>query len=91
MDINIEAVSTLSSIHQLNNCLVDDSILINDGASDDRAVRCCISNHYHLYGRRRFVAMEGTETNNQCAYVLIFYLRTHMTFYQLVKCVYKYM
>ena len=72
--ISIEAVSALSNAHQLNNCLVDNSILeycINYEASDDRAVKCCISNHYHHYGRRRFVAMEDTETNNQCAYMLI--------------------
>ena len=75
VDISIEAVSALSSAHQMNNCLFDSSILkrcINDGASDDRAVKCCISNHYHHYGRR-FVAVKETESNNQCAYVLIFY------------------
>ena len=74
--ISIEAVSALSNAHQMNNCLVvnDNFILecfINDGASDDRAVKCCISNHYHHYGRRRSVAVEYPETNNQCAYVLI--------------------
>ena len=72
VDISIEAASALSSVHYVNNCLVDNSILecfINDEASDDRAVKCCISNHYHHYGRRRFVAVEGTEINNQCAYV----------------------
>ena len=76
VDISIEAVSALSNAHQVNNCLVDDSILecfINDGASDDRAVKCCINNHCHWNSRRRFVAMEGTETNNQYAYVLILY------------------
>ena len=77
VDISVEAVSAVSNAHQLNNCLVDYSILkcfINDGASDDRAVKCCISDHYYHYGRRRFVAVEDTETNNQCAYVLIIYL-----------------
>ena len=77
VDISIEAVSAVSNAHQVNNCLVDNSILecfINDGASDDRAVKCCISNHYHHYGRRRFVAVEDTETDNQCEYVIIFYL-----------------
>ena len=77
VDISIEAVSALSSVHQLNNCLADNSTVdcfINNGASDDRAVKCCISNHYHHYGRRRIVALERTETNNQCAYVLVFYL-----------------
>ena len=76
VDVNIEAVSALSSAYQTNNCLVDNSILecfINDGASDDRAVKCCVSNHYHHYSRRRFVAVEDTETNNQCAYMLILY------------------
>ena len=75
MDINIEAVSALSNAHQVNNCLVDNSILecfINDGASDDRAVKCCISNHYHHYGRRRFVTVEDTEINHQCAYMLAY-------------------
>ena len=55
VDINIEAVSALSNTLQLNNCLVDNPILecfINDGASDDRAVKCCISSHYHHYRRR---------------------------------------
>ena len=81
MDINIEAASALSSVHQLNNCLVDNSTLecfINDGASHDRAVKCCISNHYHHYGRRRVVAVEDTETDNQCAYLLVLYLYMHM-------------
>ena len=71
-DINIEAVSALSNAHQLNNCLVDNSTLecfINDGASDDRAVKCCISNHNHHNGRRRLVIVEATATNNQCTYV----------------------
>ena len=76
VDISIEAVSAISNAHQVNNCLVDNSILecfINDGASDARAAKCCVSNHYHHYGRRRFVAVEDTETTNQCAYVLISY------------------
>ena len=71
-DIIIEAVSALSNAHQLNNCLVDNSTVecfINDGASDDRAVKCCISNHYHDNGRRRLVVVEATATNNQCMYV----------------------
>ena len=77
VDINIEAASALSSAHQVNNCLVDNSTVecfINDGASDDRAVKCCISNHYHHNGRRRLVALKSTETNHQCTYVLVFYL-----------------
>ena len=83
VDMSIEAVSALSKAHLVNNCLVNNSILecfINDGASDDIAVKCCISNHYHQYGRRRFVAVEDTETNNQCEYVVIFYLHMYMTF-----------
>ena len=66
---SIEAVSALSNAHELNNCLVDNSTVdcfINDGASHDRAIKCCISNHYHHNDRRRFVAVEDTETNNQC-------------------------
>ena len=73
MDGNIEAVSALSSAHQLNNCLVDNSTLeysINDGASDDRAVKCSNSNHYHHNGRRRLVVVEGTATNNQSMYII---------------------
>ena len=69
MDINIEAASALSSVHQLNTCLVDNSTLecfINNGASDDRAVKCCISNHYHHNGRRQFVTLKVTATNNKC-------------------------
>ena len=83
VDISTEAVSALSNAHQVNNCLVDNSILecfINDGASDDRAVKCCISNHYHHYGRRRFVVVEDTETNNQCAFMLFVYYIIHITF-----------
>ena len=59
VDISIEAVSALECF-------------INDGASDDRAVKCCISDHYHHYGRKRFIAMKDTETNYQCAYVLTY-------------------
>ena len=69
VDANIEAFSALSSAHQLNNCLVDNSTLecfTNDGASDDRAVKCCISNHHRHNGRRRLVVVEATATNNQC-------------------------
>ena len=68
VDVNIEAVSALSNAHQLHNCSVDNSTLeyfINDGASDDRAVKCCISNHYHHNGRR-LVVVEATATNNHC-------------------------
>ena len=82
VDISIEAVSALSNAHQASNCLVDNSILecfINDGASDDRAAKCCIRNHYNHEGRKRFVAVKDTENNNQCEYVLYF-LRMHMIF-----------
>ena len=74
MDINIEAASALSNAHQVNNCLVDNSTVecfINDGASHDRAVKCCISNHYHHNGRRQFLAVEDTETNNQCGCLIL--------------------
>ena len=69
VNVNIEAVSALSNAHQLNNCLVDNSTLecfINDGASDDRAVKCCISNHYHCDGRKGSVVVEDTASDNQC-------------------------
>ena len=69
VDVNIEAVSALSNAHQLNNCLVVNSMVecsISDGASDDRAVKCCISNHYHHNGRRRLVVVEATAIDNQC-------------------------
>ena len=71
--VNIEAVSALSNAHQLNNCLVGNSTLecfINDEASDDKAVKCCISNHYHHNGRRRLVDVEASATNNQSMYVI---------------------
>ena len=71
VDVSVEAVSALSHDHQLNNCLVDNSTLecfINDGASDDRAVKCSISKYYHHSGRRRLVIVEATATNNQCMY-----------------------
>ena len=73
VDVNIEAVSALSNAHQLNNCLVDNptfECFINDGASNDRAVKCCISNHYHHNGRRRLVAVTTTATNNQSMYII---------------------
>ena len=73
VDVNVEAVSALSSAHQMNNCLVHYSTLeyfINDGASDDRAVKCCISNHYHHNGRRRLVVVEVATKNNQCMYIV---------------------
>ena len=69
VDVGIEAVSAQISAHQMNNCLVDNSTLkyfINDGASDEKAVKCCISNHYHHNGRRRLVIVEATATDNQC-------------------------
>ena len=74
VDVNIEAVSALNNAHQFNNCLVDNSTLecfINDGASDDRAVKCCIrSNHYHHNGRRRLAAVTTTATNNQSIHII---------------------
>ena len=72
VDVNIEAVSALSNVRQLNNCLVDNSAVecfINDRASDDRAVKCCISNHYLHNGRRRLVVVEATATNTQSLYI----------------------
>ena len=77
VDVNIEAVSALSNAHQLNNCLVDNSTLecfINDGASDDRAVKCCIRNHYH-HNSRRSVIVEANATNSKYTCV---YVRTQM-------------
>ena len=71
VDVNIEAVRVLSNAHQLNNCLVDNSTLecfINDGASDDRAVKSCVSNHYHHNSRRRLVLVEATATS-KCMFI----------------------
>ena len=70
--VSVEAVSALNSAHQSNNCLADISTLecfINDGASDDRAVKCCVSDHYHHNDRRRVAVVEATATNNQCTYM----------------------
>ena len=72
VDVNIEAISGLNNAHQLSNFLVDNSNLkcfVNDGASDDRGVKCCISNHYYHNGRRRLAVVKATATNNQCTYV----------------------
>ena len=69
MDVSIEAVSALRNAHQLNNCLVDNSSLecfINDGASDDRAVKCCVRNHHHHNGRRRLVVSPTNSTYCMC-------------------------
>ena len=67
--VNAEAVGALNNAHQLNNCFVDNYILDNDGASDDRAVKCCISNHCHHNSRRRLVAVKATATNDQCMHI----------------------
>ena len=72
--VNIEAVSALSNAYQLNNCLVDNSSLecfINDGASDDRAVKCCIRNHYHHNGRRGLVISTTNSTYCMCMYTYV--------------------
>ena len=75
MDVNTEAVSALSNAHQLNNWLFDNSTLecfINDGASGDRAVRCCVSDHYYYHngrGRSRSVVVEATTNDIKCTYV----------------------
>lgn len=73
VDVNIEAVSAVNDIHQRSNGLVDNSTLecfSNDGASDDRAVKCCISNCYNDISRRRFVALQPTATDTQCKYIV---------------------
>ena len=74
MDVNTEAISALSNAHQLNNRLFDNSTLecfINDGASDDRAVNCCVSDHYYHNGRgrSRSVVVEATAIDIKCTYV----------------------
>ena len=69
MDINNEAASALSSVHELTNYLLVDSTLecfIDGGASGNRGFKCSISDVYHHVDRRRFVAMEAIITvNNQ--------------------------
>ena len=88
MDVNTEAVSALNSAHQLNNWLFDNSTLecfINDGASDDRAVRCCASDHYYHNGRgrSRSVVVEATANDIKCTYV---YKCDSIKFYSFVCC-----
>ena len=76
VDVNTEAVSTLGTAYQLRNCLFDNSTiecLINDGASDDRAVKCYISNHYHHNGRRLLV-VKSNVTNSKCIFIHKFYI-----------------
>ena len=46
-DMNFNAFSALSSVHQLH--------LIKGEASDVRAEKCSISNHHHHNHRRRYV------------------------------------
>ena len=66
MDINLEAVSALN----LDKCLVDN--FINDGASDDRAYKCSVRNHYYFNGRRRFIVSQAaTTTDRPCKYIAI--------------------
>ena len=77
VDVNTEAVSPLGTAYQLHNCLVDNSTLeclINDEASDDRAVKCYISNHYHHNGRRRLLVVETNVTNSKCICIRKFYI-----------------
>ena len=74
MDVNTEAVSALNNAHQLNNWLFDNSTLehfINDGASDDRAVMCCVSDRYYHNGRGRSqsVVVKATAIDIKCMYV----------------------
>ena len=65
VNINTEAVSALSSAHQLNNNYSTLECFINGGASDDRAVKCSISSRYHHNGRGSIVVVEATATTNE--------------------------
>ena len=56
----------------------------NDGASDDRAVKCCVSSHYNHNSRRRLIVLEATATNNECEC-----LKNNLTFYLMGKYVYS--
>lgn len=65
-------IGPLYSAHQLDSHLLDipSSYCVNAGASDDRAKKCCISDHYHHDVRRRFVIQTAT-TNMPCKYMVI--------------------
>ena len=56
VDVSNESVSALSNA-------------LNDGASDDRAIKCCISTHYRHNGRKRLLVVETTSNNDQCMYI----------------------
>ena len=64
LDVNTEAASALNSAHLLNANLTLQH-LDNDGASDDRAVKCYISSCYHQNNSRRSVALRATDTNGR--------------------------
>lgn len=55
VDVDVEAFSALSNFDQFNYHSVNSSTYISDGASDDRAGKCCISNHFHHHGRRQLI------------------------------------
>ena len=76
MDISVEAenLSALSSLHQLDHCLVDNSTL-HDGALDGRADKCSIS-CYHRH-RKRYLALHST-TIEDCKYICMY---VHMYVY----------
>ena len=61
--------------------------VFNDGASDDRAVKCYVSSHYNCNDRRRLTVLEATATNNQCKCV-----KNNLTFYLMGKyiCTFQY-
>ena len=68
LDVNTEAVSALSSARLLNTNITLQH-LDNDGASDGRAVKCCISKCYHQNNSRRSVALRATDTNGRHMYI----------------------
>ena len=78
MGANIKAET---SIHKLDDAISPMHCGINDGASDDRADKCSISNRCCLNGRRRMVPYSQTATNSEhCKYSMM-YMHTYILTY----------
>ena len=66
--MDVKAMSALGTIHQQH--LVNDIILqtsTKNGASDGRADKCSVSDHYHHNQRRRCVAFQAID--KPCKYL----------------------
>ena len=63
VDSEVENLYAKNGAHQLN-AISTQQCVIDDGAPDDRANKCSLSNS----GRRRMLALQDTMTSVQCKY-----------------------